>query len=67
MKILMLSPYPVYPSVFGGQIRIFELAKNLSRLGNDVTILANSTKKDNKENFQIDGVKIRYFKTYIQD
>jgi hypothetical protein len=41
MRILILSPYEVYPPIFGGQTRIFNLAKELAKLGNDVTIASN--------------------------
>lgn len=39
-KILIISPYPVLPMHYGGRIRIYKLARELSLLNNDITILA---------------------------
>lgn len=67
MRILILSPYSVYPPTFGGQVRIFSIAKYLVNLANDVTIMCNYTGKIQEKDIKVDGVKIKYFKTYIQD
>ncbi|MEJ5265308.1 MAG: glycosyltransferase family 4 protein [Bacteroidales bacterium] len=45
MKILILSPKPVYPPKDGGAIAIFNLARGLAEIGNEVHILAMNTAK----------------------
>lgn len=67
MKILMVSPYEIYPPTFGGQVRIFNIAKYLAKLGHEVTVACNYTGLGKKKNFSVDKVKIIFFKTYIQD
>ncbi|MGH7833806.1 MAG: glycosyltransferase [Candidatus Binatia bacterium] len=39
MKLLIISPYPVFPGSAGGKIRIVQLARNLADLGLAVSIL----------------------------
>lgn len=39
MRLLQVCPYPVLPAKTGGKIRIVKLARELSNLGVDVTIL----------------------------
>lgn len=39
IRLLLIAPYPVYPSWSGGKIRIVSLARALARQGVDVTIL----------------------------
>jgi hypothetical protein len=39
MKLLIISPYPVFPVSAGGKIRIVQLAQNLAELGLDVSVL----------------------------
>lgn len=67
MRILILSPYEVYPPNFGGQVRIYNLAKQLVELGNNVTIACNYTGFKKRKDFLVGKVKIKFFKTYIQD
>ncbi len=45
MKILILSNKPPYPSKDGSSLATLNMAKGLTKLGNDVTILAITTKK----------------------
>ena len=64
MKILMLTPYLPYPLVSGGQIRTYNLLKNLSK-NHDITLFA--LIKDEKEREHIEELKkycskIRLFK-----
>jgi len=40
IKVLMISPYRLIPLNSGGKIRIFEIARHLSRLNLEVTIIA---------------------------
>lgn len=39
MKTLIISPYPVFPLKAGGKIRTVQLARSLSELGVDVTLV----------------------------
>lgn len=39
MKILVVSPYPVFPLKAGGKIRTVQLARSLSNLGLDITVV----------------------------
>lgn len=39
MRLLLVCPYPVLPARTGGKIRIVKLARELSKLGVDVTVL----------------------------
>jgi len=39
VRLLLIAPYPVYPSWSGGKIRIVSLARGLARNGVDVTVL----------------------------
>lgn len=64
MKILMLTPYLPYPLVSGGQIRTYNLLKNLSK-NHDITLFA--LIKDEKEREHLKELKkycskIRLFK-----
>lgn len=64
MKILMLTPYLPYPLVSGGQIRTYNLLKNLSRK-HDITLF--SLIKDESEKQHLPALqkfckKIRVFK-----
>ncbi len=47
MKILMLTPYLPYPPSSGGQIRSYNIIKQLSKLGHEVTLFC--LVKDDKE------------------
>ena len=39
LRVLQLAPYPVLPAVAGGKVRIVQLARALSRLGVEVTLV----------------------------
>lgn len=39
MKLLIISPYPVFPLSSGGKIRTVQITRNLCQLGIDVTII----------------------------
>ena len=62
IKILIISPYPIFPLHYGGKIRIFQIARNLSKLNFNITVIApfkigdRSTVSINK-NFRIHSVK----------
>ena len=62
IKLLIVAPYPVFPLVAGGKIRIVQLARSLSKLGVDVTVLApfhfTQRRVDwERENFRLRTVK----------
>lgn len=40
IRILFISPYPIFPLHYGGKIRIYQMALNLSKLNFDITIIA---------------------------
>jgi hypothetical protein len=40
LRVLQIVPYPVLPAVAGGKIRIVQLARALSRLGVEITMVA---------------------------
>ena len=40
IRILIISSYPVFPLHYGGKIRIYQMALNLSRLNLDMTVIA---------------------------
>jgi len=68
MRFLSVSPYPVYPPTFGGQARIFNIAKSLVKEKVDVTILSNTSFLfGNQKNKIVNGVKLNYARTYFQD
>lgn len=39
MKLLIISPYPLFPSQYGGKIRTVQIARHLCDLGIEVTIV----------------------------
>ena len=39
MKLLLVAPYPIFPTMSGGQIRIVELSRHLCQLGIRVSIM----------------------------
>lgn len=39
MKLLIISPYPLFPTQYGGKIRIVKIARHLCDLGVEVTIV----------------------------
>mgnify|MGYP001449073482 CR=1 FL=1 len=68
MKITIIAPYPVYPVRFGGQARIWGLAKGYANIGHKVTVLCNTTYQFPKaKTGTIDGVHIVIIRTWIQD
>lgn len=40
MRVLIVSPYPVWPPSHGGRVRVAGLARGLARAGADVTLLS---------------------------
>ncbi len=63
MKILILSNKPPYPPKDGGSIAIYNLAKGLATLGNEVHILAMNTSKHRLKKIlqpNIDNLTIQY-------
>ena len=40
LRIVQIAPYPLFPTSAGGKIRIVQLARTLSALGVDVTVVA---------------------------
>lgn len=62
MKILIIS-YDFYPNIGGVAQHVFNLAKNLSKIGHDVTVF--TLRYDFKSNFEenIEGIKVYRFLT----
>ena len=40
LRVLQIVPYPVLPAVAGGKVRIVQLARSLSRLGVEITMVS---------------------------
>ena len=68
MRITIVSPYPVYPPKFGGQSRIWGLARGYVAAGHNVKVICNYTYQFNDaQEGVIDGVRIKFVRTYFQD
>lgn len=67
MRITIVSPYPVYPPKFGGQARIWGLAKGYASLGHTVRILCNYTYqfRGYREGF-FENINVKFVRTYFQ-
>ncbi|MCX7987521.1 MAG: glycosyltransferase family 4 protein [Bacteroidales bacterium] len=57
MKILILSPKPPFPPKDGGAIAIFNLARGLAQVGNEVYVLAMNTLKHRVVQYDKHGVE----------
>ena len=64
LKLLMISAAPILPPDSGGRIRVYELARHLSQLGIDVTVLTSAARKRPRKAKSEDGFKLKVISGY---
>ncbi len=70
IKVLIFSPFPVFPLSVGGKVRIYAIASALSQLDCDVTVVSPCTIgqcgiKQINDNFRIHPIRYPFFIPYL--